>query len=72
MGRMLDVVQALPHVDLGERDEVYHTCRALLVHRREDLAVFDRAFAAFWRARRVCRSESRGSTARSSTTSSTS
>src|SRR5688572_10316133 len=52
MGRMLDVVQALQHVDLGERDEVYHTCRALLVHRREDLAVFDRAFAAFWRARR--------------------
>ena len=52
MGRMLDVVQALHHVDLGERDEVYHTCRALLVHRREDLAVFDRAFEAFWRARR--------------------
>ena len=52
MGRMLDVVQALQHVDLGERDEVYHTCRALLVHRREDLAVFDRAFEGFWRARR--------------------
>ena len=32
------------------RDEVYHTCRALLVHRHEDLAVFDRAFDAFWRA----------------------
>jgi uncharacterized protein len=52
MGRMLDVVDALQHVDLGERDEVYHTCRALLVHRREDLAVFDRAFEAFWRGRR--------------------
>src|SRR5688500_19459421 len=51
MGRMLDVVQALQHVDLGERDEVYHTCRALLVHRREDLALFDRAFEAFWRGR---------------------
>src|SRR5687768_16677445 len=51
MGRMLDVVQALQHVDLGERDEVYHTCRALLVHRREDFAVFDRAFEAFWRRR---------------------
>jgi uncharacterized protein len=52
MGRMLDVVEALRYVDLGERDEVYHTCRALLVHQREDLGVFDRAFEAFWRGRR--------------------
>ena len=48
-GRMLDVVEALGHVNLGARDEVYHTCRALLVHRHEQLPVFDRAFAAFWR-----------------------
>ena len=48
-GRMLDVVEALGHVDLGVRDEVYHTCRALFVHRHEQIAVFDRAFAAFWR-----------------------
>jgi len=52
MGRMLDVVDALQHVDLGARDEVYHTCRALLVHRRDDLALFDHAFEAFWRGRR--------------------
>src|SRR5688572_3676126 len=51
MGRMLDVADALPHVDLGERDDVYHTCRALLVHRHEDLSTFDRAFDAFWRGR---------------------
>jgi uncharacterized protein len=51
MGRMLDVLKALPLVDLGSRDEVYHTCRTLLVHRREDLATFDRAFSAFWRRR---------------------
>ena len=48
-GRMLDVIEALPHVDIRARDEVYHTCRALLVHRPEDLATFDRAFDAFWR-----------------------
>ena len=48
-GRLLDVVEALGHVNLGARDEVYHTCRALLVHRHEQIAVFDRAFAAFWR-----------------------
>jgi uncharacterized protein with von Willebrand factor type A (vWA) domain len=49
VGRLLDVVEALQHVDLSERDEVFHTCRALLVHRREDLPIFDRAFEAFWR-----------------------
>ena len=48
-GRLLDVVEALGHVDLGARDEVYHTCRALLVHRQDEIAIFDRAFAAFWR-----------------------
>ena len=36
-------------MNLGARDEVYHTCRALLVHRHEQIAIFDRAFDAFWR-----------------------
>src|SRR5947209_4954475 len=48
-GRLLDLVQALGHVNLGTRDDVYHTCRALLVHRQDQIAIFDRAFAAFWR-----------------------
>jgi uncharacterized protein len=48
-GRLLDVVDALGLVDLGARDEVYHACRALLVHRQEQIAIFDRAFNAFWR-----------------------
>jgi uncharacterized protein len=48
-GRMLDVAEALQHVNIRTRDEVYHTCRALLVHRYEDLIIFDRAFDAFWR-----------------------
>jgi uncharacterized protein with von Willebrand factor type A (vWA) domain len=48
VGRMLDAVEALPHVDIGRRDDVYHALRALLVHRREDLALFDRAFDTFW------------------------
>jgi hypothetical protein len=50
VGRMIDVTDALQHVDLGSRDEVYHTCRALLVHRHDQLVVFDRAFEMFWRA----------------------
>ena len=49
-GRMLDVVGALAHVNLAARDEVYHTCRALLVHRHEQFGTFDRVFTAFWRA----------------------
>src|SRR3954447_9470903 len=49
-GRLLDLVDALGHVNLGSREEVYHTCRALLVHRQDQIAIFDLAFAAFWRA----------------------
>lgn len=49
VGRLLDVADALPHVNVGRREDVYHTCRALLVHRHDDLATFDRAFDAFWR-----------------------
>ena len=46
--RLLDLVDALAHVNMGSRDEVYYTCRALLVNRPEQLATFDRAFDAFW------------------------
>jgi len=66
-GRLLDVVDALGHVNLGERGEVYHACRALLVHRHEQIALFDVAFASFWRerdggeARRAPPGESRAS-----------
>ena len=51
MGRMLDVLKALQYIDVGSRDEVYHTCRTLLVHRREDLPIFDRTFDLFWTRR---------------------
>src|SRR5262245_26669059 len=50
-GRMIDVVEALGHINLTARDEVYHTCRALLVHGPEQIPPFDRAFDAFWRER---------------------
>jgi uncharacterized protein with von Willebrand factor type A (vWA) domain len=51
VGRLIDVTEALQHIDLGSREEVYHTCRALLVHRHDQLLVFDRAFDLFWRSR---------------------
>src|SRR5262245_56608396 len=51
VGRLLDVTEALQHVDLSSRDEVYYTCRALLVYHHDQLAIFDRAFEAFWLGR---------------------
>ena len=47
--RLLDVVKALGYVNLGARDEVYHACRTLLVNGHDQIAIFDRAFDAFWR-----------------------
>src|SRR3954462_4971409 len=47
-GRMIDVANALPLVDIGERAEVYYACRTLLVSRADDIPVFDRAFSAFF------------------------
>ena len=49
-GRMIDLVQALTHVAIGRRADFYHTARCLLVHRREDLPIFDYAFDLFWQA----------------------
>jgi uncharacterized protein len=49
-GRMLDASEALTHVDLGSREQVFQTLRAVLVHRHEDLAAFDRAFERFWQS----------------------
>ena len=48
-GRMIDLVSALGHIEVGRRADVYHAMRSLLVHRREDFALFDAAFDAFWR-----------------------
>ena len=48
-GRMIDVASALDHIDIGHRTDFYFTLRGLLVHRRQDLPVFDEMFRAFWR-----------------------
>jgi uncharacterized protein with von Willebrand factor type A (vWA) domain len=48
LGRMLDATLALPHIDLGSRDDFRLALRALFVHRREDTPVFEYAFDAFW------------------------
>jgi hypothetical protein len=48
-GRMVDLVHALSFIELGRRSDFYHATRALLLQRREDLALFDQAFDLFWR-----------------------
>ena len=46
---MLDVANALEHVEIGRRSDFYFTLQSLLVHRQQDLALFDEAFRVFWR-----------------------
>jgi len=48
-GRVMDVAHALEFVEIGRKADFYNTIRSLLVHRREDLALFDQAFQLFWR-----------------------
>lgn len=51
-GRMLDAIQVLEDIGIRRRMEVRSALRTLMVHRREDLPVFDEAFAVFWRQRK--------------------
>ena len=52
IGCVLTFAEALGAVGVRGRDQVYWAGRATLVRRPEDLALFDRAFAVFWEARR--------------------
>jgi uncharacterized protein with von Willebrand factor type A (vWA) domain len=47
-GRVADALRGLDRIDLARQDDVYWTLRQTLVSRREDLEVFDRAFAAWF------------------------
>jgi hypothetical protein len=47
--RILTLVQALEFIEIGSKLEFYYATRCLLVHRKEDLELFDRAFELFWR-----------------------
>ena len=46
--RMLDLAEALPRIEVFRREEFHAAARALLIHRREDLELFDAAFSLFW------------------------
>lgn len=47
--QIADLARGLDWVDLGSRTEVFRTARALLVTRKEDLALFETVFNGFWR-----------------------
>src|SRR5450432_4028923 len=47
--RMIDASRALHWINVGRRNDVYDTLRAILVTRQPDLALFDEAFRTFWR-----------------------
>jgi uncharacterized protein with von Willebrand factor type A (vWA) domain len=51
--RLLDAVRALEWVNVGSRADVAATLRSLLVHDRDEIARFDRAFDLFFRAHRA-------------------
>jgi uncharacterized protein with von Willebrand factor type A (vWA) domain len=48
---VLTFTEALGTVGVNAREPVYWAGRATLVHRPEDIATYDRAFAAFWELR---------------------
>lgn len=47
--RMMEVGRALEFIELGRKQDFYHTLRALIVIRRRDLDLFEEAFKIFWR-----------------------
>ena len=48
-GNMLDLVRATQNIPIGRKQDFQHAARCLLVHRKQDLPLFDDAFKVFWR-----------------------
>ena len=51
-GRMLDAISVLEDIGVRRKADVRAALRTLLVHRRDDLPLFDEAFDVFWRQRK--------------------
>ena len=47
--RMIVLVQALEHIEIGRKCDFYYAARCLLVHDKEHIPLFDQAFELFWR-----------------------
>jgi uncharacterized protein with von Willebrand factor type A (vWA) domain len=50
LSQLANVARGLQWIDLGNREQVFFVCRALLVTRHEDLALFEFCFNRFWSA----------------------
>jgi hypothetical protein len=46
----IELTQALELINLGQRDQVFHASRSILINRHEDLRLFETIFNLFWRA----------------------
>jgi uncharacterized protein with von Willebrand factor type A (vWA) domain len=49
-GQDIELVRALEHVPITSREDFRAAARCILVRRREDLPLFDTAFAFYWRS----------------------
>ena len=48
-GNVLDLVRATEYAPVGRKQDFYQAARCLMVHRKQDIPVFDEAFQVFWR-----------------------
>ena len=48
-GNVLDLVRAVEYAPIGRKQDFRQAARCILVHRRQDLQLFDEAFQIFWR-----------------------
>jgi uncharacterized protein len=49
--QVIDLLRGLALINIGQREQVYHAARGILVSRYEHLRLFETLFNAFWRAR---------------------
>jgi uncharacterized protein with von Willebrand factor type A (vWA) domain len=49
LDQTIELTRALEWIDLGSREQVYHTARSLLIRRQAHLRLFDAIFSRFWR-----------------------
>lgn len=47
--RMISIVRALEHVNIGHKHDFYYALGCLLIRRQEEIALFELAFATFWK-----------------------
>ncbi|MEY4229903.1 MAG: hypothetical protein RLZZ362_752, partial [Actinomycetota bacterium] len=51
IGSVINFGEAVGLLGIDQRDHVYWAGRSTLIHRPEDLGVYDRAFAVYWERR---------------------